>query len=112
MRLASHCLCQQSLTGSRRSHQQRSLRAHSSDLLVFLRIVEKINDLRQELFRLIFARHIVKCNACGGLHIDFCIALPELHERISAASAAHLLHELPCQELSKAPEDQKRHDPA
>ena len=112
MRLASHCLCQQSLTGSRRSHQQRSLRAHSSDLLVFLRIVKEINNLRQKLFRLILTRHIVKCNARGGLHIDFCIALPELHERIPCASAAHLLHELPCQELSQPPEDQKRHDPA
>src|SRR5699024_1575402 len=48
MRFSRHCFCQQGLSCSRRPHQQRALRAYCSDLLIFLRIVQEINDLCQQ----------------------------------------------------------------
>ena len=112
MRLACHSFRQKRLSGSRRTHQQRPFRAHSSDLLIFLRIVQEINNLCQKLLCFILACHVIKSNPRGRLHIHFCIALSELHKRVASAPASHLLHHLPCQKLSEPPEDQKRQDPA
>ena len=72
--------------------------------------MEEIHDLGQQLFRFVLPRHVIERDPRSGLHIDFCIALSELHELISAAST-HLLHHLPREQLSQAPEDQDRdHD--
>ena len=69
--------------------------------------MEKIHDLSQQFFCLVLSRHVIERDPRCGLHIDFCIALSELHELIPTASA-HLLHHLPREQLSQPPEDQDR----
>ena len=75
MRLPGHCLCQQSLTGSGRSHQQSALGQPGSNLGVFPRIVEEIHHLHQRFLGLVLACHVLEGNARLLLHINLGIAL-------------------------------------
>src|SRR5579863_430691 len=58
VRLAGNRPGQQSLAGSRRSHQQYTLRDSSTQLLELLRLAQKFNNLAEFFLGLIHARHV------------------------------------------------------
>ena len=81
---------QQCFAGARRSDQQRALGQRCADVRIFLRIVQKIDDLGQRLLCLILSGDIRKRDAGLRLDIDLGICLAERHR--SACAAAHSLH--------------------
>ena len=83
-------LCKQRLTGSGRSHQQRSLGKLRADLGISSRIVEEIHHLLQGFLCLVLTCHILKGNSRFLLYIDLGVALSHTH---GAAASGHLLHQ-------------------
>ena len=86
MCLSCHCLGKQCLTCTGRSHQKRSLGQPGTDLGIFPRIMQKVHNFYQGLFRFILSCHILKCDARFFLHIGLGITLAHAH---GPAFAAH-----------------------
>ena len=89
MRLSRHCLCQQGLSGSRRSHQQRAFWQLSADFGIILRIMEKIHYLLKGFLGLVLTGYILKSNPRFLLHIGTGFAFSHSHE---AAAFIHITH--------------------
>ena len=101
---------EQGLAGARRADQQGAFRHGGADLLVFVRMVQEIDQLDEGFFCLVLARYIGKGNAGVGLHVHFGIALAEVAHAADTAEAAftgHKAHD----ELPDDEEDQDREDP-
>ena len=81
-------LCKQSLTGTRRSHQKRTLRKLCTDTGIFPRIMQKVHHFRQRFLRFFLARHILKSDTGFLFYIYLCIAFPDTHHP-AAAFAEH-----------------------
>ena len=83
---AGHRLSQQRLAGAGRAHQQRALGQLRANVGVFLRVVEKINDLLQALLGLILAGHVLEGDAGLLFHVDLGVGLAD-----AAEAAPHAL---------------------
>src|SRR5579872_2173179 len=58
IRFACDCTCEQGLTGSGRPDQEHALGDASAELLEFLRLAQKFNDLFELFFRFVHASHV------------------------------------------------------
>ena len=110
IRLARDGLGQHRLTGSRRADQQNALGHLGTDLAVFLRIFQILDDLLEVFFRLVHAFHIAEANAVGRLHIDLRVGLAHI-EHQGPGAAAGLVHHLFRQELAEDDEHPDRQQP-
>ena len=81
-------LCKQCFARARRADEQRALRQLRADGGVFLRIVQKVNDLDERFLCLILSGHIRECHAGLLFHIDLGLALAD------PAESAHAAHPL------------------
>ncbi len=79
LRLPCHRLCQQGLSGTGRSHQQRSLGKLGSDPGIFAGIMQEIHYLLQGFLRLILPCHILEGDSRLLLHINLGVALANAH---------------------------------
>ena len=102
--LTGHSFCQHGLAGARRADEEDALGHGSTDLLVFLGVVQIIDDLLQILFGLVLAGHIREADAVGGLDIDLGGGLAHAaeHHRVRAAG---LLHQLPVHNIAQPDEE-------
>src|SRR5688572_17799442 len=66
-------LSQQCLTCSRRPHHQNALRDLAAELLEFLRIFQKFDDLLQFFLRLINTGNVLECHAFLLIIKKFCL---------------------------------------
>ena len=83
---------QKGLAGTRRPQQKHSFGDASAKSLIFLRGLEKFDDLDQLFLCLIDSLNIGKRNAGLFLDIDLRLAFADLHE--AGAAPSHPLHEI------------------
>ena len=111
LRLAGNGLGQERLACARRPNEKRAFRHGRADLLVFVRMVQEINQLDQGFLGLVLARYIREGNARIGLHIDLGVALAEIAHAAEAAEAAAAAPHEPHDELADGEEEHDRQDP-
>ena len=87
MGFSGYCLCQQRLTGSRRSYQKGALGKLCSDCRIFSRIVKEIHNLLEGLFGFVLSCHILKGDSGFLLYVCLCPALA-----YASHHAAALIH--------------------
>ena len=88
MRLTGHGLCQQSLSGSGRAHEQGSLGKLGADLDIAAGIVQEIDDLHQGFLGLVFTCHVLEGDTGLLLYIFLGRALSYAHDTASASAHA------------------------
>ena len=81
VRLARNGLGKHRLTGSRRADQQNALGHLCTNLAVFLRILQILDDLLQVFFRLVHAFHIAEADAVRRFHIDLCVGFAHVEHQ-------------------------------
>ena len=88
-RLAGNSLGEQGLTGTRRADEESTARQFGADLLVALRLLQKVNDLFEGLLSLFLAGDVLKGHAhvLGGDH-----ARAGLTQSAAAKTAAAKVH--------------------
>ena len=85
---SSHRLCQKSLTGSRRTYEQGALRNLTTQVGVFLRILQEIHNFLHLLLGTFLSGNVLEGNADGiSLLIHFRLALSYVED-----AAAHVAH--------------------
>ena len=95
---ASHSLCQQGFTRSWRAHKQCSLWNLTTQIGIFARILQEVNNLLHLLFSPLLSSHILECDAQGvSLLIQFSFALADI-KHAATASAAHATTKEPHEE--------------
>ena len=88
--LAGHRLRQQRLAGPRRSHQQHSLGNAATELLIFRRLAEEVDDFLQLQLGFVHARDILKGDLNpAGLVVDLGLILAESQRSLHLRDAAH-----------------------
>ena len=107
MCFSGHCLCQQSLTGSGRSHQKSPLGKLCTNGGIFHGIMQEIHHFLQRLFGFILTGHIFKCHTCFFLYIGFCFALAYAS---SLTHDTHLFHQPVHSHNQKQERNQQRND--
>ena len=109
MRLARHRARQKRLARARRADEQRALGQLCADGGIFVRVVKKVDDLRQGFLRLLLARDIGKGHARLVLRVNFGIRFAEGHGVAGHAAAApgHPAH----QKLPHCEQQKEREDP-
>ena len=92
--LACHCLRQQGLSCSRRTYEQCALRYLSSQVGVFLRFFEKLDNLLYLLFGGSLSGHILECYAqVVALLVHACLAFAHAEHTSAGVASAHAAHE-------------------
>ena len=107
MRLTGYRLCEQCFTGSWRSHKERSLRQFCTDLSIFLRVVQEIDDLHKGFLRLILTRDIRERDSGLLLDIDLGVALSDAHHSSAAHPAVHHIEKSDHERRREYPSHQK-----
>ena len=109
VRLTGDGLCKQCFARARRADEQRALRQFRADGGVFLRIVQKVDDLDERFLCLVLSGHIRERHAGLLFHIDLGFALTDAAE---SAHAAHALRHRAHQQREQAVhEDHRQHPP-
>ena len=93
--LASNCFCQQRLTSSRRSHEQSALGNLTTQVGVFLRILQELHNLLHLLLGTSLSSHVLEGDSqivSFLVHLRLRLADAE-HTAASAASASHAVHD-------------------
>ena len=86
--LASHRLCQESLTSSWRTNEQCALRNFTTQVGIFLRILEKFYDFLYFLLGTFLSGNILESDSQGiSLLVHLCLALTYIED-----AAAHITH--------------------
>ena len=106
LRLTCNCFCKKCLTCTRWTHKQSSLRHRRTNLCIFLRIVQIINDFCKKILRLVFSCNIGEFNSCGRFYINLRIALSKRH--CPTRTSAHRRHHLLTQPASDKDKDHDR----
>ena len=78
-RFSCHGFRQQGLTGSRRADKQHTFRDTCSDLEIFFRFFQEIDNLLQIFFFFLKTGNIFKCNFAVVRHGQGCTAFAEIH---------------------------------
>ena len=111
--LTGHGLRQQSFSGSRRAHQQGTLRQLRTDGGVLDGIVKEVHNLLEAFLRLVLASHILEADAGFLLHVHLRSGLADAHEAVAAAHPLHHhVHHDEKQHEGKHKADQGLHDVA
>ena len=110
MRLTGYRLCEQCFTGSRRTHEERSLRQLCTDLCIFLRVVQEIDDLHKGFLRLILTCNIRERDSGLLLDVDLGVALSDAHHSSAAHPAVHHIEKSDHQCRRKYPSHQEIQD--
>jgi hypothetical protein len=106
VRLAGYGAGQQRFPGAGRSDQQHAFRNAAAEVGVLLRILEKLDDLRELLLRLVHAGHIGKAHLHFVVGVDLGAAARKRHH--AAFRAGHA----PEEEAPDADQEEQRDDPA
>ena len=88
MRLARDRLGKQRLTGAGRADQQCALGELCADGGVFLRVVQKVNDLNERFLCLVLTRNVAEGHARLLFHIDLGAALSDAAKPADTAQSA------------------------
>ena len=92
-RLACNSLGKQCLSRSRRSHEQCALRNLSSQVGIFLRILQELHNLLYLLLCTFLSRNILECHVyLASVLIHFGLALAHREHSRRAGTAAHAPH--------------------
>ena len=78
-RFSCHGFRQQGLTGSRRADKQHTFRDTCSDLEIFFRFFQEIDNLLQIFFFFLKTGNIFKCNFAVVRHGQGCTAFAKIH---------------------------------
>ena len=97
---------QQGFTRSGRSDQQDALRILGTDILVFFRLMQVIDDFAERFFGFVLSGDILECLGVVCFHVDFGIRFAE--RQCATGTAAHPFRHLFPKHAAQSPEQQER----